>query len=252
VGQMLPEQVIAMLNSSGPAQGVDALLAMPPDRVEVVLASMTPGEIARLLEGARVHRRAELLMALGPVRGPIVLAQIPRHRVADLVSSLPLSSAAGVLRTLPSAEVAELLLEIPTQARLLLQEALGAQQPIEHAAAAYHRLAQESVGRIAARMSTLDHGSPDVLAEIMGRTFHVVIRYSGGSAFTGDDLRYVAGQVDWRRAAVVVVITNVAPGDSVLPVLRELRQFGHVADVIRWVDDRDDGTFKRSLVRLLV
>ena len=244
--------VIAMLNSVNPAYGVDDLLAMPAMRVEAVMAELTVAEIARLLTGSRVHRRAELLAAIGPVRGVTVLTRMPPHELAELISSLPLPVAVGVLRGMPSAASAGLLLELPTQRRAMLQEALGLGQPtMEAAVSTYYRDAEMSVVRIATGLSRLDHTPGDLMAEVMGRPFQISIRYHGDAPYNGDDLRLVATRVDWRRVMGLLVMTNATPADTIAGVTRELRHQGHAVDVVRWLNEADDGVMKRALVRLL-
>jgi hypothetical protein len=251
VGQMLPEQLIAMLNSVGPARGADTLLAMPADQIQMLISVMRPAQIARLVDGARAERKPELLAAIGPTRWPMVLGQLSVHQVVDLVSSLPLPVAVTFLRSMSPAATAGLLMEFPTQRQVMLQEALGAQQPPEATSTDYRRQAENSVARIATRMSRLDNGSGDLVAEVMGRPFHIAVRHHTDAALTGEDLRLVAGRVDWRLVAGMLLMTNAVPADTVGAVVRELRNYGHAVDVVRWSDDSDDGTLKRALVRLL-
>ena len=253
VADMPLRDVIAMLNSVGPAFAVDDLLAMPPMRIEAVLAELTPAEITRLLHGARVHRRAELLAAIGPVRGVAVLGRMAMHELADLISSLPLPVAASLLRSMPPSASEDLLLGIPSQRRALLQEALSSsnQPTMEAAVSTYYRDAEMSVMRIASAVSRLEHAPGDLLAEVMGRPFHIAIRYHGDAPFTGDDLRVVAGRVDWRRVMGMLVMTNATPADTIAGVIRELRHYGHAVDVVRWANEVDDGVMKRAMVRLL-
>jgi hypothetical protein len=248
---MLPEQLIAMLNSVGPARGADTLLAMPSDQVQVLISVMTPAEVARLLDGARAERKPDLVAAIGPTRWPLVLDQLSVHQVVDLVSSLPLPVAVTFLRSMSPAATADLLLEFPTQRRFMLQDALGTQEPPEASSADYRQQAENSVARIATRMSRLDNASGDLLAEVMGRPLHIAIRHSSEAVLTGEDVRLVAGRVDWRRAVGMLLMTDAVPAGTVSQVVRELRHYGHAVDVVQWSDDSDDGTLKRALVRLL-
>ena len=251
LGQMPTKHVIAMLNSVGAAQGADTLLAMPGDRIEVLMSEMTPAEIGRLLDGARADRKADLLAVIGPHRAPMILARFNIHQLADLVSSLPLAGAVDLLRSMSPHAAADLLLEIPTQRRLMLQAVLAPRQPQEFTSAVYHREVEESVVRIATRVSWLDQAAGHLLAEVMGRPFQIVMRHMPEAPFSGEDLRSAAGQVDWRRVVGALVLTNANPADTLGPVVRELRQFGHAIDVVRWQNDGDDGLFKRALVRLV-
>jgi hypothetical protein len=153
---------------------------------------------------------------------------------------------------MPPASSAALLLEIPTQRRSMLQEALGLGQPtMEAAVSTYYRAAEMSVARIATGTSRLDHTPGDLLAEVMGRPFQISIRFHGDAPYTGDDLRLVAGRVDWRRVMGMLVLTNATPADTIAGVIRELRHYGHAVDVVRWLNEADDGVMKRALVRLL-
>jgi hypothetical protein len=248
---MPTKHVIAMLNSVGAAQGAETLLAMPADRIETLMNEMSPADVGRLLHGARTDRKADLLAVIGPKRAPAVLGRFSIHQLADLVASLPLPGAVNLLHSMSPAAAADLLLEIPTRRRLLLQDALSPRQPDEFSSAVYQREVEESVVRIASRASWLDQVAGHLLAEVMGRPFQIVVRYRPEGTFTGDDLRDAAGRVDWRRVTGMLVLTNALPGEDCSAVIRELRQFGHAVDVVRWVNEADDGLFKKALVRLV-
>lgn len=257
LGQMPTKHVIAMLNSVGAAQGADTLLSMPGDRIEVLMNEMTPAEVARLLDGARADRKADLLAVIGPHRAPAILSRFTIHQLADLVSSLPMHGAADLLRSMAPYAAADLLMEIPTQRRMMLQEVLVPRQPEQLTAAVYHREVEQSLVQIATRISWLDQAGGAIMAEVMGRPFQIMARHLPDATFSGDDLRTVAALIDWRRVVGGIVLTNAtvqtdATGaDSISPVIRELRQYGHAIDVVRWTNDGDDGLLKRALVRLI-
>jgi hypothetical protein len=248
---MPTKHVIAMLNSVGAAQGADTLLSMPGDRIEVLMNEMNSAEVGRLLDGARADRKADLLAVIGPHRAPGILSRFTIHQLAELVASLPLPGAVDLVRSMAPHAAADLLLEIPTQRRLMLQESLVPRQPQEFTSAVYHREVEGSVVRIATRASWLDQAGGHLLAEVMGRPFQIIMRHYPGGTFTGDDVRTVAGQVDWRRVVGAIVLTNGTPADSIHAAVRELRQYGHAVDVVRWLNDGDDGELKRALVRLI-
>jgi|SRR4051794_29050480 len=251
LGQMPTKHVIAMLNSVGAAQGADTLLSMPGERIEVLMNEMNPAEVGRLLDGARADRKADLLAVIGPHRAPGVLSRFTIHQLAELVSSLPLAGAIDLLRSMGTHAAADLLMEIPTQKRLMLQESLVPRQPQESTAFSYHREVEASVVRIATRASWLDQAGGHLIAEVMGRPFQIIMRHLPDATFTGDDLRTVAAQVDWRRVVGSVVLTNATPADNIQAAVREIRQYGYAIDVIRWLNDGDDGIFKKALVRLV-
>jgi hypothetical protein len=249
---MPTKHVIAMLNSAGAAQGADTLLAMPADRIEVLIDEMTPTEVGRLLAGARADRKADLLSAIGPYRAPSILALFTVHQLADLVSSLPMPAAVNLVRSMNPHAAADMLMEIPTQQRLILQEeVLAPQQPQDLTSTAYHREVEESVSRIATQVTWLDQPGGHLLAEVMGRPLEIVMRHMPEAPFDGDDVRAAAGRVDWRRAVGALVLTNATPTDTVSPVIRELREHGHPINVVRWLNEGDDGILKRALVRLV-
>jgi hypothetical protein len=173
------------------------------------------------------------------------------HQLADVVTVLPIDVAVRLVRDMSPRAAADLLLEIPTQRRASLQDAMTPSRPDEFAATVYQRQAEESILRIATRASWLDQEAGSLLSEVFGRTVQVMIRYRPDPVFTEVDLHAAAQAADWRRIVGLVVLTNAAPTPGVAVLIRELRAVGHVVDVVPWIDDRDDGSFKRALVRLV-
>jgi hypothetical protein len=247
---MPTKHVVAMLNAAPAAQGAETLMAMPAERIEVLLNEMTPAQVGRLLDGARADRKPDLLAVIGPDRAATVLTQFSVHQLANVVASLRLPDALDLLGSVAPEKAADVLQEMSGDHRIMLQEALMPREAHELASAVYHREVMESVVRIATRTWWLDQAAGHLLAEVMGRPFQIVARHMPDAMFNGSDLRTVASEVDWRRVVGAMVLTNATPADGVVPVIRELRQYGHAVDVVRRINDGDDGQVKRALVRL--
>jgi hypothetical protein len=252
VGFVLPtNDVVAQIMSAGANQAATMLLGMPAVQIRAVLNDLGPAEVARVVVGAHPDRKADLLGVIGSDRMPAVLSRLTVHQLADVISVLPIEVALRLVRDMSPRAAADLLLEIPTQRRAALQEAMTPSRPDEFAATVYQRQAQESILRIATRVSWLDQSAGSLLSEVFGRTVQVMIRYRADEVFTEVDLHAAAQAADWRRIVGLVVLSNATPVPGVASMLRDLRAMGHPVELVPWADDRDDGTFKRALVRIV-
>ncbi len=248
---MLPtNDVVTRIMSANANQAASMLLGMPTVQIRAVVNELGPAEVARVVVGAHPDRKADLLGVIGSDQMPAVLSRLTVHQLADVVTVLPIDVAVRLVRDMSPRAAADLLLEIPTQRRASLQEAMAPSRPDEFAATVYQRQAEESILRIATRASWLDQAAGSLLSEVFGRTVQVMIRYRPDPVFTEVDLNAAAQAADWRRIVGLVVLTNAAPTPGVAVLIRDLRAVGHVVDVVPWIDDRDDGSFKRALVRL--
>jgi Mg/Co/Ni transporter MgtE len=242
--------VIAQIVSARANHAANMLLSMHAVQIRAVLNDLGPSEVARVLVGAHPDRKADLIGVIGTDRIPEVLSRLTVHQLADMVAVLPIEVAVALVRDMSPRAAADLLLEIPTQRRVVLQEAMAPSRPDEFTATVYQRQAQESILRIATRVSWLDQSAGSLLTEVFGRTVQVMIRYRPDAAFTEVDLNAAAQTADWRRIVGLVVLTNAKPATGVLSLIRDLRATGRPTVVVSWVDDGDDGSFKRALVQL--
>ncbi len=247
---LLINDLVAMITSAGANQAASTLLNLPAHQIRAVMAELSPGEVARLLIGARHDRKADLLAIIGTDRMPAVLSRLTVHQLADVISVLPIEFAIALVRDMSPRTAADLLLEMPSQQRAMLQQAMAPRRPDQFAATVYQRQAVESVLRIATRVSWLDQASGHLLTEVFGRTVQVTIRYRTDSVFTENDLHAAEASPDWLRISGLLVLTNATPVAGLAAMLRDLRQRGRAVELVPWVDDRDDGAFKRALVRL--
>ena len=234
--------------SANANQAASMLLGMPTVQIRAVVNELGPAEVARVVVGAHPDRKADLLGVIGSDQMPAVLSRLTVHQLADVVTVLPIDVAVRLVRDMSPRAAADLLLEIPTQRRASLQDAMAPSRPDEFAATVYQRQAEESILRIATRASWLDQAAGSLLSEVFGRTVQVMIRYrripySRRSTFTRRPRRPTGGASldSWS-------LTNAAPTPGVAVLIRDLRAVGHVVDVVPWIDDRDDGSFKRALV----
>jgi MgtE intracellular N domain len=242
--------VVAQIMSAGANQAANMLLGMPAVQIRAVLNDLGPAEVARVVVGAHPDRKADLLGIIGSDRMPAVLSRLTVHQLADVVSVLPIEVAVRLVHDMSPRAAADLLLEIPTQRRAALQEAMTPSRPDEFAATVYQRHAEDSILRIATRVSWLDQSTGSLLTEVLGRPVQVTIRYRADPVFSEIDLHSAAQAADWRRIVGLVVLTNAEPVPGIALMIRDLRTMGHAIEVVPWLDDRDDGLFKRALVRL--
>jgi hypothetical protein len=244
------DELLTTLKSVDPARGVDKLLAMPPSQANAMLRALTVYDVVRCLNGAHAHNKPGLLAILGPQVARAALDRMPSHQVVDFVLSLPIVVAADLLRGMPSAATATLLLEMPTKPRAALQEILDVDSSPEAAAANYRQAAELSVARIVAGAVSVETAPNDLYAEVIGRSILIAIRFHSEAPFAEDEVRAAASGVNWQRVSGTVVMTNAEMTEGVGAVLRDLRQHGLPTEVVRWVDQRDDGALKRAMIRL--
>jgi hypothetical protein len=244
------DDFIAQIVSAKANHAANMVLSMPWVQIQAVMGDLGPSEVARVLVGAHPDRKADLIGVIGSDRIPAVLSRLTVHQLADMVSVLAIEVAVALVRDMSPRAAADLLLEIPTQRRVALQEAMTPTRPDEFAATVSQRQAEESILRIATRVSWLDQSAGSLLAEVFGRTVQVMVRYRPDAAFTEVDLHGAAKAADWRRIVGLVVLTNAKPATGIPSVIRELRIMGRSADVVSWLDNGDDGSFKRALVQL--
>lgn len=232
-----------------PAGDAAALvLDMPWPQTRAVLNALGPREVARLLLGVRADRVAELLGHLSPELLSGSLAYLSVAQIAELVPLVPVESAVRVVTHLAPDAAAALLLALPTQHRLVLQERLPPPAP---ATGGYRDQAEQAVRRTAGRVSALDPRGTALLTEVFGRPIQVLIRDRPATTFGAAELPAAIGATDWQRVAGVIVLTNAALDPTLPGALREARQRGYVVEVVQWQDERDDGILKRTLVRLI-
>jgi MgtE intracellular N domain len=242
--------VITQIMSASANHAANMLLGMSTVQIRAVMNDLGPADVARVVVGAHPDRKAGLLGIIASDQMPAVLSRLTVHQLAEVVTVLPIDVAVRLVRDMSPRAAADLLLEIPTQRRAALQEAMTPSRTDEFAATVYQRQAEESILRIATRVSWLDQSTGSLLSEVFGRTVQVMIRYRPDSAFTEVDLHAAAQTADWRRIVGLVVLVNATPSPGVAVLIRDLRAMGQLIEVVPWVDDRDDGSFKRALVRL--
>jgi hypothetical protein len=90
-----------------------------------------------------------------------------------------------------------------------------------------------------------------MVAEVFGRPVQVVAWDRPGKVFGQPDLSAAIGTVDWRQIAALLVVTNATLDPALPGAVREARSAGYAVEPVQWLDDRDDGTLKRILVRLV-
>jgi len=150
----------------------------------------------------------------------------------------------------PARVAAGLIAELPAERQRRLEDLLPPDQFVELASALYERRATEAIVRSAERTTRLDDRTGDLRAELFGRVVQIAVRYVAGASLTGPDVAAAASNARWREIAGLLVLTNAEPAETARTQVAEFRRAGISIEVIRWFDTRDDGAFKRSLVRL--
>ena len=251
VTQHMPTNlVVALLKSATPAQAVGTLLSMTADRIAILLTEMEPAHIARLLLAAKADQKAGLFAAIPAERAPLVLQELSMPQFADFLSGIPTQTAAQLLLAGPPRWAADVLTELPAEIRARLQAMMTGDQPEELSTAVYERGVADSIVRIAARVSWFDQRTCDLLAEVFGRIVHVAVRYRARDSLTDTEIHEAATRANWRDIAGLVVVTNLALADSAAGHARAICRTGRALELLRWIDEQDDGALKRVLVRL--
>lgn len=237
-----------MLDQIVRAPAADAaamVLDLPPPFIRTALDALGPREVARMLLGVRADRVDELLGYIPATILSNALALLTLPQIAELVPLVTVESAVRLVAHLAPDTASALLLALPTQYRLVLQERLPPPTPSD-----YQNQAEQAVRRATGRVTQVDPRGATLLTEVFGRPIQVIIRDRPGTMFGPADLPAVIGATDWRRVVGVVVLTNSALDSGLAAALREARQRGYVVEVVAWQDARDDGLLKRTFVRL--
>src|SRR4051812_13003171 len=89
-GGMLPvTQVVAMIRSSPPKSAAGLLMAMPAERLSIVVAAMRPADLIRLVPALQPAARRSLLQVLGPEHLFEVIRSAPLDQATALVPMVP-------------------------------------------------------------------------------------------------------------------------------------------------------------------
>jgi Mg/Co/Ni transporter MgtE len=243
------EEVVRRIVAAHAADAASFVLDLPRPQARGVLAALGPREVARLLRGVRADRVAELLDHIAPNQLPAVLAHLGVSEVAEMLTLVPVEMALRVVTQLAPDAAADLLLALPSQHRTVLQALLPPPAAVP-TTGGYTDQAEQAVLRAAGRVSGRDPRSGGLLIEVFGRPIEVLIRDRPGGVFGPGDLHATIGATDWRHTAGLIVLTNATRDPGLGAAVREARQYGYVVEVLQWQDERDDGTLKRTLVRM--
>lgn len=240
-----------MLRGAGPREAVRILRSVPPERVSVLLTEMETAEVARLIVAAGGDQTADMLRSVPAERFAPIIRCMSMRELANLVGAVPPELAARCLEAVTARAAVEVISELPEPDQARLVDLIEAQHRGDVSQALYERNAQESVVRIATRVSWLNQATCDLLAVAMNQTFQVAVRHRRVPPFTLDDIDSVLSTAAWATIAGLIVLTNVPPDTNADQRLRQVRSSGRLVDVLRWTDRRDDGTLKRTIVRMV-
>lgn len=244
-----PDDVIARIVAAKAGDAAAMVLAMHWQQSRTVLAALGPREVARLLRGVRADRVSDLMAQVPPGLLPAVLAQLALPEIAQLLPLLAMDGAVRVVQSLPPQVAAELLVMLPTAQRMALQSALPPAPPAGPAGG-YGSLVEQAVRRSVGQASWADPQRRSLVTEVFGRAVQVVAWDRPGGSFGPAELQAAIGATDWRHATVLAVVTNATLEPTLPAAVREARVAGHTLEPVQWVDERDDGVLKRTLVRL--
>jgi hypothetical protein len=245
-----PDDVIARIAAADAADAATIVLGLPWQQARAVVAAAGPREVARLLLGVRADRVQELIDHVPPQLMPAVLAQLPLAEIAQLLPLLSMEGAMRAVHSLPPGVAAELLLILPSAQRQALQAAV-AEAAAAGPSGGYGTQVEQAVRRTVGRVTLLDARATSMLTEVFGRPVQVVAWDRPGKGFGEADLRAAIGTADWRQITGLLVVTNAALDPALPGAVREARVAGYAVEPVQWLDDRDDGTLKRILVRLV-
>jgi MgtE intracellular N domain len=248
IGQMPTQQVIAMLKAAKPAQAFGVLSSMPIDRITHVMTSMEPADLTAMLLALRPRQQVEFLAMIPPERRPLIFSRLSMGQFADLLPAVTPEIAAQMLADVSTAAAAELLSDMPPNAAARLVPLLPRGSAVVQAM--YEIQARESVVRAAPNVSWLDQGSRDLAADVFGRRVQVAIRFLPETSSMPVDVDRAVGHADWGSIAGMLIVTNLRPGEPALLQVKHQQQAGRPVELVRWLDQRDDGVLKRALVRL--
>jgi hypothetical protein len=245
-----PEDVISRIVAAPPADAAALVLDLAWPQTRAVIAALGPREVARLLQGVRADRVAELLSHVSPGALPAVLANLSVPAVAELLPLVPVETAVRVVTHLSPEIADQLLLALPTQHRMVLQ---GLLRPAVSTAQAggYADHAEQAVRRATGRVATRDPRGGGLLIEVFGRPVQVLVRDHPGGTFGSAELQAAVVATNWRHIVGLLVLTNAPLDPGLGAAVREARQHGYVVEAVPWLDERDDGVLKRMLVRLV-
>jgi MgtE intracellular N domain len=248
IGQMPTQQVIAMLRAIRPAQALGVLASMPIDRITHVMTHMEPADLAAMMFALDPRKQVELLEMVPADRRLLIFNELSMRQLADLLPMATTDIAAQILAGVSISAAAELLSDISSDVAARLLPLL----PDGHTVlqAMYERQARESVVRAAPKVSWLNQNTCDLAADVFGRRIYVAIRFLPDPSPIQLDIDRAAGSADWTSIAGMLVVTNRRPGEPALLQAARQQLAGHHVELLRWIDQRDDGALKRALVKL--
>jgi hypothetical protein len=218
--------------------------------VAVLLRSLDPPHLARILAAADPARRAGLSGLLELDRITPVLAAMSKQQAVDLLAVLPVKRAIAVLETLPPNWVSVLLTAMPGEPLDRLLDELPPRRAATYRAGMYETHVAWALSRTAAGVTQLAADqTTELLVEARNWAVHVAVRYQEPGLLPPREV--VAGPPVVHGIAVsgTLIVTNTLSGD--LGRYRGRSPYGLPIDVVTWRGQTDDGTLHRATVRLV-
>jgi hypothetical protein len=249
MGGMMPvTQLIVMIRSSPPANGVTLMKGMPPDRLPVVVKELTPADLARLLPVMQADYRSRVVGMLTEAQLIGVAAKLPPDAAVTVLRALPSERLLPLADRLPDAVATALYDTLPARVQPEVLSRMDPRQAQAAVAPHYERAVAEALARANAEV-LIPHSGPAgiLLIPLFGGRVAVAPRH-------GDDGRVAVRDAEeaayHHRANAALAITDVPVADEVHAYCVQARREGRALDTALWGGDRHDGMLKKALVGL--
>ncbi len=249
MGGMMPvTQLIVMIRSSPPANGVTLMKGMPPDRLPVVVKELTPADLARLLPVMQPDYRQRVVGLLTEAQLIGVAAKLPTDAAVTVLRALPADQLVTLADRLPGPVATALYDALPARVQPEVLSRMDPRQAQAAVAPHYERAVAEALARANAEV-LIPHSGPSgiLLVPLFGGRVAVAPRH-------GDDGRVAVRDAEeaayHHRANAALAITDVPVAEEVRAYCTQARREGRTLDTAFWSSERHDGTLKKALVGL--
>lgn len=199
--QMPTKQVVAMILATNPSGAAKILLGMTPDRLSMLLTEIPPANLGQIVSAASARDKSTLIANLSPTQRWAALSTLTTTGVARLLVALPPELAWTILGDVRPEIAASIFAELPSELRLRLENGQPPDLLPEFAAALYRRAAVDTIVRTASHTAWLDERAGDVMAEVLGKSIQISVRYRSSFALEGADILTEARRARWDKIA---------------------------------------------------
>ncbi|MDR7277548.1 magnesium transporter MgtE N-terminal domain-containing protein [Catenuloplanes atrovinosus] len=221
---------------------------MPPDRLPVVVAELTPADLARLLPAMSGDYRDRVIGMLSDAQLIGVAGKLPQEVAVGVLRVLPEEKLVAIVDRLPGPVSSALYGSLPTEVQPDVLSKMDPRQAQAAVAPHYERAVADALARANTEV-LIPHSGPAgvLLVPLFGRRVAIAPRH-------GDDGRVAVRDAEeaayHHRAHAALAITDVPAADDVRAYCAQARREGRSLDTALWAGDRHDGTLKKALVGL--